>query len=111
MFLFGGMAVQAIITDDRSLTNALLAVSTITVMHLAVAILKQRSPTFGKIVDGTPIVLVEHGEWQEENIRIARVQEQDVLAAARQQGLERLDQIRFAIFERNGNISIIPNKA
>jgi len=39
----------------------------------------------------------------------ARVQEDDILQAARiEQGLERVDQIKYAILERNGKISIIP---
>jgi uncharacterized membrane protein YcaP (DUF421 family) len=38
-----------------------------------------------------------------------RIDAQDVLEAARQQlGLERLDQVKFAVLERNGQISIIP---
>ena len=41
----------------------------------------------------------------------ARVDEEDVLAAARHlQGIERLDQIRYAVLERSGGISIIPKQ-
>jgi uncharacterized membrane protein YcaP (DUF421 family) len=39
------------------------------------------------------------------------VDESDVLVAARErQGLERMDQIKFAVLERTGQISIVPKK-
>jgi len=36
------------------------------------------------------------------------VQAQDVMAAARQQGIKNRDQIRFAVVERNGSVSVFP---
>jgi uncharacterized membrane protein YcaP (DUF421 family) len=42
-------------------------------------------------------------------MREARVDEDDVLAAARHlQGLERLDQVKYAVLERSGGITVIP---
>jgi uncharacterized membrane protein YcaP (DUF421 family) len=44
-----------------------------------------------------------------ERLRESRVDEQAILTAARElQGLERMDQVRHAVLERNGTISIIP---
>lgn len=66
-----------------------------------------RSEGFRQFVDGTPIVIVEDGRWHEERIRRLRLHEQDIMAAARQDGVERLDQIQFAVVERNGAVSIV----
>jgi uncharacterized membrane protein YcaP (DUF421 family) len=42
----------------------------------------------------------------------ARVDERDILQAAREtQGLERLDQIKHAVLERDGSISVVPRQA
>jgi uncharacterized membrane protein YcaP (DUF421 family) len=106
LFLVGGMTVQAIVTDDRSLTNAFLAVMAVALMNVLVAALKQRSRIFGKVADGTPIVVFD-GHWLYDRMDQLHLQEQDVLAAARQQGLERLEQVRYALIERNGTISIV----
>jgi uncharacterized membrane protein YcaP (DUF421 family) len=106
LFLLGGIAMQAILGDDRSLTNALLGISSIALMHLLMATLKQRFSLLGKIIDGTPVVVVEHGKWQEERMNALRIQTQDVMAAARAQGISREDEIRLAIVERNGSVSV-----
>ncbi len=45
-------------------------------------------------------------------MRKARVTEDDILAMAPElQGLERLDQIKFAVLERSGGITVVPNEA
>jgi uncharacterized membrane protein YcaP (DUF421 family) len=56
-----------------------------------------------------PLVLVENGEVLSDRMRRARIDEEDVLQAARErQGLESMDQIKYAVLERTGEISIIP---
>jgi uncharacterized membrane protein YcaP (DUF421 family) len=107
VFLLGGIGIQAIVSDDRSVINALLAISTIALMHIFVAWLKNWSEAFRKFVDGTPIVVVEEGRVNRELLGRLRMQEEDLMAAARQDGLERLDQVVFAVVERNGGISIV----
>src|SRR4051812_1762423 len=107
VFLLGGIGIQAIVSDDRSLTNALLAISTVAMMHVLVAWLKLRSEAFRCFVDGTPIVIVEDGHWHDERIHRLRLHMQDIMTAAREDGVERMDQIRFAVVERNGSISIV----
>ena len=107
IFLIGGLANQAIVADDRSLTNALLAIFTVALLHVLVATLKQYFPHFARIADGTPVVVYSHGEWDERILRRMRVQREDIMAASRQQGLTAAEQIRYAIIERDGSISII----
>jgi uncharacterized membrane protein YcaP (DUF421 family) len=107
IFLIGGMSIQAVVTDDRSLTNAFLAIATIGMMHVLVAWLKQKSVTFRKLADGTPIVIVEHYRWFDNRMQAARLQNQDVMAAARARGIQQMDDIKDAFIERDGSISII----
>ena len=76
-------------------------------MHVLVAKLKQRFPAFGRIVDGTPVLVFENGHWNRDRMTHHGIQEEDVMAAARGQSLQREDQIKYAVIERNGEISII----
>jgi uncharacterized membrane protein YcaP (DUF421 family) len=57
----GGMAVQAVVGDDRSLVNAFLALTAIGLMHISVTFLKHRFSKFARVIDGTPVVIVEDG--------------------------------------------------
>ena len=106
LFLLGGAAIQPVLGDDHSLTNSVLALCTIALMHLILATLKQRFESFGKVIDGTPVAVLEEGKWYPERMNALRVQAQDVMAAARQQGITALDHLRAAIVERNGSVSV-----
>jgi uncharacterized membrane protein YcaP (DUF421 family) len=107
LFLFGGMMINAILGEDHSFSGAVSGVFTIGLMHILVSWLKTRYPAVGRIVDGTPIVVYAQGHWHRKRMRALRLNEQDIMAAARQRGLERLDQVRYAIAERDGKIAIV----
>jgi uncharacterized membrane protein YcaP (DUF421 family) len=111
IFFIGGISIQAVVADDRSITNAFCDVAAIAMMHVLVTKLKQRFPTFGRIVDGTPVLVFENGQWNRNRMQHHGIQEEDVMAAARGQGLLRQDQIKYAVIERNGEISIIEAKS
>jgi uncharacterized membrane protein YcaP (DUF421 family) len=103
---------QAMIDNDNSMTNAFLIVLTLLGLDVAISLLKQRSPTFEKLIDDVPLVLVEDGRPLKDRMDKARVDESDILSSARElQGLERMDQIKYAVLERSGGISIIPKQA
>lgn len=106
IFLLGGMAIQMVVTDDKSLTNALLAVATVALNQTAVSTLKQKFESFGRFADGTPVVILDDGQWHEDRMHHLRVQAQDVMTAARQQGIESLERVKTAAVERNGAISV-----
>jgi uncharacterized membrane protein YcaP (DUF421 family) len=107
IFLMGGVIILATAGDDRSMTNCYGAVIVICLMHRLVGKLKLRSRRLGAIIDGTPVVLLKNDEWQKEAMQRERVEDMDVMAAARAQGVKTLDQIKYAVLERNGGISII----
>lgn len=107
VFLMGGVIILATVGDDHSVTNAVCAVLTVGMLHRGVSSLKQRYPYLSKLVDGTPLVLLEKDRWQTEVMAKMRLADDDVMAAARVKGVKSLDQIKYAILERNGAISII----
>lgn len=108
LFLFGGALMSSVLGDDHSMVGAVTVIFSIGLMHVLVSTLKRWIPWFGRVVDGTPIIVYEHGEWHEDRMRGLRMLESDVMAAIRQKGLMRLEQVRYAIVERDGKVSIIP---
>ena len=101
---------SALVDKDNSLTNTFLLIVTMVGLDVAMSLWKQRSKTVEKILDSVPIIILANGDMLKERMDKERVDEDDILNAARDlQGLERLDQIKFAILEKNGSITIIPN--
>jgi uncharacterized membrane protein YcaP (DUF421 family) len=107
IFLIGGVAILATVGDDRSETNSVCAVMAVTLMHRTIAGLKQRHRRIAALVDGTPLVILKDGKWQTETMQQMRIQNDDVMAAARTKGIKTLDEIKYAILERNGGLSVI----
>jgi uncharacterized membrane protein YcaP (DUF421 family) len=102
---------QALLGQDFSLTNAFLVIVTLVGIDIGLSLLKQRSPTIEKLLEDEPLIIVEEGRPLLDRMKKVRVDEEDVLIAARiLQGLERMDQIKYAVLERNGGISIIPKQ-
>lgn len=102
---------QALLGEDFSMTNALVLVVVLVGADVGLSLVKEYVPTLARLTDGLPVVLVEHGRPVREHMDRARVDEEDILAAARQtQGLRRMEDIDFAVLELGGAISIIPKR-
>ena len=90
IFLIGGVIILSTVGDDHSETNAVCAVITIGLMHRVVSYMKSRYPKIGAVLDGQPLVLLKNGVWETEAMGKMRLQDTDVMAAARVQGLTSL---------------------
>jgi uncharacterized membrane protein YcaP (DUF421 family) len=102
---------QALIGEDNSMINGAIVVATLIGANILMSLLKQRSAWFDRLLDDIPLVIVADGKPLKDRMDKARVDEEDVLDAAREiHGLDSMEQIRHAILERDGQISIIPRR-
>lgn len=101
---------QALTREDYSMTNALVGVSTLFCLVFATSLIAQRSPKMEKLIEGVPSVLVHHGKFIEPSLNRERVTPSEVMEQARMSGIDRPDQIRWAILETDGRISIVPEE-
>ena len=100
---------EALVGQDYSITQALLVILTLVLIDLGLNYVKSASPSLDRILEGAPLVVVELGKPLKERLRKSRLEESDVLEAARStRGLERMDQVKYAVLEKTGAISIIP---
>lgn len=100
---------QALVDDDNSMTNALLLVITLLGLDVGLSLLNGRWTLFDKLVDDVPLILIDDGTVMTARLRKARIDLADIMQQARQtQGLERIEQIKYAVLERSGGITIIP---
>lgn len=109
LLIIGEATQNALLQNDSSVTNALLVVLTLISLDIAFSYIKQRVPIVARWIDGVPMIIVWDGRPLTDLMVKARVSEVDVLTAAREsQGLERMEQIKYAVLETTGSISIIP---
>ncbi len=113
LLVFSEAVQQPLIDDDCSPTNRFLLILTLVTMNSGLSLLwKRRSSRLDRLLDDVPLIVVEDGRPLKDRMDKARIDETDVMQAARQlQGLERMDQIKYAVLERSGGISIIPKQA
>ncbi|MDV5139121.1 DUF421 domain-containing protein [Chimaeribacter arupi] len=102
---------QALLGDDFSLFGAFITIGTLIAIDILLSMLKDRVPAADLLLDGSPIILIENGKTLDKRMVQLRISLEDVMEVARQeQGLEQASQIKYAILETNGKISVIPQK-
>jgi uncharacterized membrane protein YcaP (DUF421 family) len=107
--VIGGATQRALIGQDYSLINAFVVITTLIVIDILVGLVERDSSFFRKIVRGVPTILVDDGHLLTGRMRRARVSTDEIMERARTlHGLETLEQIKYAILEASGEISIIP---
>ena len=102
---------QAMVDSDHSITNAMLLIMTLVGMSILLSVIKHYSPAASRWFEGLPLPLVRDGKVLDENLDKTRVDEVDILMSARfNQGVERMEDIKDATVENDGEISIVPKE-
>ncbi|ELW1648123.1 DUF421 domain-containing protein [Enterobacter oligotrophicus] len=100
---------QALLGDDFSITGAMITITTLVVVDIIFGLMKKYFSPVENILDGTPVILVDNGVPLRDKLKKVDVSCDDILVSARQNhGITELSEIKYAILERNGHISIIP---
>jgi uncharacterized membrane protein YcaP (DUF421 family) len=109
LLVIGDATQQGLIGDDFSVATAVVAVSCLVLIDVALGQVKRALPTLNRVVDGVPLILVFKGQMLQDRMDREGVDLDDILAAAReQQGIANLDDIEYAVLEQHGGVSIIP---
>jgi uncharacterized membrane protein YcaP (DUF421 family) len=108
LVVIGDLVQQGITQSDQSVTGTLIVTCTITLLSVTISRLSYRSARVRRITGGESIVLIDNGEVVERNLRRERLTRGDIEEEARQQQVASLGDIRWAILERDGSISVIP---
>lgn len=102
---------EAMVDQDHSLTNAFVLVITLISASIGLSLAKRRWPVIAKWLDGLPFAIVRNGVPDRAVMDKVRVNDAEILAAARQQeGLKSMAEIEHAVVEENGQITVVPRK-
>ena len=107
LVVMGDLIQQGVTQSDYSLTGTLIVISVIAVLTVLTSYVSFRVPRARRVLEGEPIVLVEHGRVIEGNLRRERMTHGELAAEARLQQIADFDRIRLAVLETSGRVSFI----
>ena len=110
LVVMGDLIQNGVTQSDYSVTGVVLATSTFGLLAVVTSYTVFRSPRAKSVIEGEPLILVQNGEAIERNLKGERLTLDDVMEEARTQQVDSLDQIKWAVLESNGSISIIPKQ-
>jgi len=107
LVVIGDLIQQGVTQSDYSLTGTFIVVSVIAVLTVFTSWVSFRVPRLRGVLEGEPIVLVEHGRVIERNLRRERMTHEELATEARLQQVADLDDVRLAVLETSGRVSFI----
>ena len=110
VFYLGGLCLTAMVGLEASVTNAFTQIMAIALTHFAVTRARASSPVLARLLDGTPLILLEGKTWRAETMRRMRIGDADVMNMARDQGLKTLDAIDTAPWNGTDRYPSSPRK-
>jgi uncharacterized membrane protein YcaP (DUF421 family) len=109
LVLLAANALQPAMTGpDQSITGGVIIVITIFLLNRLIAEARVRIPFVQRLLEFEPTVIGRDGQWLMDVLDTQGVDVDDVDAALREHGLERVDQMKLAMLEEDGSISIVP---
>jgi uncharacterized membrane protein YcaP (DUF421 family) len=99
---------DALARGDYSMTSATVGAATLFSLVAVMSLTTFRWPRLDRIVNSEPTVLVHDGRFVERHLATERVTPADVFTEMHKAGLEELRDVRWAILEADGKISVVP---
>ncbi|MGH3080422.1 MAG: DUF421 domain-containing protein [Gaiellaceae bacterium] len=110
LIVLGDLIQQGVTQNDFSVTGAILAGGTFAGMTVLFSWLAFRFPRMQPILEGDPVVLVEHGNTIDRNLRANRITLEELAAQARLQQIAHIEDVEWGVLETSGQISFIPKR-
>jgi len=110
ILLISNAVQNAMVGADVSIQGGLLAAGVLLVTNRVIAALRVHSGVWGRLIEGTPTVLVQEGQFLEPALRKEGLERQQVETAMREHGIDSIEQVKLAVLETDGSISIVPEE-
>jgi uncharacterized membrane protein YcaP (DUF421 family) len=108
LLLIANAVQNAMVGPDTSLAGGILAAAVLLVLNAVVAQLRLRWPRLRRIIEGSPTLLVLHGEVIADHLRREGLDQETLEAALREHGVADLSDVEMAVLEIDGSISVVP---
>lgn len=107
LVVIGDLVQQGVTQEDMSVTGAILATGTIALLVVTMSYVSFRWRRADRVVEGVPVVIVSDGRMVTESMRLERLTEDEVVSAAREQGIGDVADVRFGVLEPDGKFSFV----
>jgi uncharacterized membrane protein YcaP (DUF421 family) len=107
----GDLVQQGVTQQDYSVTSAVLAVGVFALLTIVLSYLSWRFPGLRPLIRGRPVVIVRDGVPLTDEMGRQRLPFDDLVEAAREQGIRRISDIEIAVLETNGRLSFFTSEA
>jgi len=111
ILLIANAVQNAMVGPDTSVPGGILAAFTLLALNGGLSALRLRSEFWGRLVEGTPTVLVQDGEFVVPHLRKEGLERAELEMAMREHGVESVKEVKLAVLETDGSISIVPQGA
>ena len=108
LLLIANAVQNAMVGPDTSLTGGVLAAVVLLILNAVVARLRLRWPRLRRMIEGTPTLLVLHGEVLSDHLRREGLDPDTLEAALREHGVANVADVEMAVLEIDGSISVVP---
>jgi uncharacterized membrane protein YcaP (DUF421 family) len=99
---------NALQREAMSVANGLIGVATLFTLVFLTSVAMHLSSRAEKVIAGSPVVLVHHGQLIVDNMNRERVTPDEIYGSMHMSGLDQLHQVRWAILDSDGKIAIVP---
>jgi len=107
LVVLGDLIQNGVTQSDYSMTGVVLATSTFALLAVATSYVVFKSRRAKSVIEGEPLILVQHGKPIDRNLNGERLTMDDVAEEARSQGIDDVEQVRWAVLETSGKITFI----
>ena len=107
LVLLGDAVQGAMIGEENSVTGAVILVATLLSLNWLAGFLSSRSRRLDQLLEGSPVLLVRNGTMYEKALRRANLTRGELKESMRKRGCIRIEDVRLAVLESNGEISIV----
>ena len=109
LLLIANAVQNAMVGPDTTLTGGIIAAVVLLLINAAIARLSMNWPRLRHMVEGTPTLLVLHGEVVKEHMRKEGIDQETLEAALREHGVDKIAEVEMAVLEIDGSISVVPS--
>lgn len=107
LLLLANAVQNAMTGPDTSLAGGLVAAGTLFALNVIIGGIVRRSTKAEHFIEGTPTILIRHGQILNQNLAREGITREDLLRALREHGVETVEDVRAAILEVDGTVSVV----